>query len=73
LAQKIIIELKPKLGSLEDLDLSEAQGQAGEVRQALEALGYTDHDVRQALRKVDIESLSLQEAIKASMRILSKK
>lgn len=73
LAQKIIIELKPKLGSLEDLDLSEASGQAGEVRQALEALGYSDLDIRRALRELDVEQLKLQEAIKASIRLLSKK
>ncbi len=73
LAQKIIIELKSKLGSLEDLDLSESKGQGVEVRQALETLGYADHEIRKALREVDIESLSLQEAIKACIRILSKK
>lgn len=73
LAQKIIIELKSKLGSLEDLDLSESKGQGVEVRQALETLGYADHEIRKALREVDSESLSLQEAIKACIRILSKK
>lgn len=73
LAQKIIIELKSKLGSLEDLDLSESKGQGIEVRQALETLGYADHEIRKALREVDSESLSLQEAIKACIRILSKK
>ncbi|MEK7458322.1 MAG: Holliday junction branch migration protein RuvA, partial [Patescibacteria group bacterium] len=73
LAQKIIIELKSKLGSLEDLDLSESNGQGVEVRQALETLGYADHEIRKALREVNIESLSLQEAIKACIRILSKK
>lgn len=72
LAQKIIIELKSKLGSLEDLDLSESKGQGVEVRQALETLGYADHEIRKALREVDVETLSLQEAIKASIRILSK-
>ncbi len=73
LAQKIIIELKSKLGSLEDLDLSEGTSQGIEVRQALETLGYADQEIRKALREVDVETLSLQEAIKASIRILSKK
>lgn len=73
LAQKIIIELKSKLGSLEDLDLSESKGQTLEVRQALETLGYADQEIRKALREVDVETLSLQEAIKTSIRILSKK
>ena len=73
LAQKIIIELKSKLGSLEDLDLSEGTGRGVEVRQALESLGYADHEIRKALREVDSETLTLQEAIKTSIRILSKK
>lgn len=71
LAQKIIIELKSKLGSLEDLDLSEGTSRAIEVRQALETLGYADQEIRKVLREVDIEMLNLQEAIKACIRILS--
>lgn len=72
LAQKIIIELKPKIGSLHDLDLTTATGQAAEVRQALESLGYTDNDIRKALQSIEVESLPLQSAIKESIRFLSK-
>lgn len=71
LAQKIIIELKPKFGSLEDLDLSTMEGKGNEVRQALEALGYTEQDIRRALREVQIEALTLQEAIKQAMKLVS--
>ncbi|MBI5151829.1 MAG: Holliday junction branch migration protein RuvA [Candidatus Pacebacteria bacterium] len=72
LAQKIIIELKPKIGSLHDLDLTTATGQTGEVRQALETLGYTDNDIRKALQSIEVETLPLQSAIKESIRFLSK-
>ncbi|HKY73792.1 MAG TPA: Holliday junction branch migration protein RuvA [Patescibacteria group bacterium] len=71
LAQKIIIELKSKFGSLDDLDLSSTEGKGGEVRQALETLGYPDQDIRKALRKIPVDTLSLQEAIKQAMKLLS--
>ena len=39
-AQKIIIELKTKLGSIEELDLSGEHGETKEVLEALESMGF---------------------------------
>ncbi|HEY9660760.1 MAG TPA: Holliday junction branch migration protein RuvA, partial [Allocoleopsis sp.] len=44
-AQKIIIELKSKLGSLRDLSLASDVGPIGDVREALESLGFSDRDI----------------------------
>lgn len=74
LAQKIIIELKPKLGSLEDLALGEPENkQQAELIQALLYLGYPDSAVRNVARSPQLESLNIQEAIKAAVKLLAAK
>lgn len=74
LAQKIIIELKPKLGSLEDLALGEPENkQQAELIQALAYLGYPESAVRQVVRSPELEGMSIQDAIKRSVKLLSEK
>lgn len=72
LAQKIIIELKSKLGSLEELNI----GGMGEDEQlifdAVLALGFSEYDVQQALRTVPITELSPEASIKAVLKQLQK-
>lgn len=72
LAQKIIIELKPRLGSLEDLDLAELAPQAQEVKDALLSLGYAEREVALAMKKLSMDgSSTTQSLIKLAMRELS--
>jgi Holliday junction DNA helicase RuvA len=73
LAQKIIIELKPKLGSLKELDLKPESKQYTDVLEALENLGYATSDIQSAIQSVDIESMNLQTAIKMTMKFLAGK
>jgi Holliday junction DNA helicase RuvA len=73
LAQNIIIELKPKLGSIVELDLAEPTGKTAELKQALESLGYAEPDIAKALRSVDTEKGSIQDAIKAAIKFLQSK
>lgn len=70
-AQKIIIELKSKLGSLTELDLADESAPAKEVREALEVLGYEKREIQRVLHGLNIETLSPQEAIKLCVRKLS--
>jgi len=52
-AQKLIIELKTKLGSLEELDLSgTVDGPSGEVLTVLKSFGFTTKEAQEALRAV---------------------
>jgi len=72
LAQKIIIELKPKLGHFAELDLTDGSAQTQDVREALQSLGYDERAIAQALRAVPVDALPLQVAIKECMKILSR-
>ncbi len=71
LAQKIIIDLRSKLGALKELDLTAESQQYTDVVTALENLGFAKSEIYQAIQRVDIEQLSLSDAIKATMKQLS--
>ena len=72
-AQKIIIELKSKIGSTEDLDLSEGETEViNDVAQALQAFGFTPKEARQALRSIDGQAESPEEQIKLALKYLGK-
>ncbi len=72
LAQKIIIELKTKVGSFADIDLMDGSAQLKDVREALQSLGYDERDIAKALRAIPVDALPLQVAIKECMKILSR-
>ena len=69
-AQKIIIELKPKLGDLEALDLI---GETSETKQAIEALislGFTQKQAKQALKQVSTSDDNLETRITKAIKYL---
>lgn len=70
-AQKIILELKDKLGAMTD-ENSEAFliGEA-DALEALQALGYSLREAREALKRVPEEVTSVDERIKAALQQLS--
>src|SRR3989344_130274 len=65
-AQRIIVELQSKLGSLEDLDLGDFSERSGVV-EALMSLGYRGREIKEALRDVD-GTLAPDEQIRAALR-----
>lgn len=70
-AQKIIIELKNKLGSINDLDLS--GGDESETKQIMEALlsmGFKRHEIIEALKKIDNTQIPIEEKIKQVIKLL---
>ena len=70
--KKIIIDLKPKLGSVRDLKLGGASAQEQEVTQALEALGFSGTDIYQALSGLDLSGeQSTSDILKLAMKNLS--
>lgn len=73
LAQKIIIELKTKLGSLKELNLSTLSPKAQDVMDALLGLGFEENAVQTALSTLDIENMDLQIAIKTVIKMNSTK
>ena len=77
IAQRIILELKDKI-SKETTTLkasgfvppsvSDAGGKLNEVTAALTVLGYAPSEISAALRKVDMESMSVEEIIKTVLK-----
>ena len=72
-AQKLIIELKSKLGSLEDLDLSEtADRQSSEVLSVLKSFGFTGVEAREAIKNIDKKIESIEEKVRLALKYLGK-
>lgn len=72
-AQKIIIELKSKLGSLEDLDLSGEVGETKEILEALESMGFAKKEAYAALKQLKVGDLPVEERLRQALKLLSKK
>ncbi len=70
-AQKIIIELTPKLGALEELDLTPLSDIHRDVFEALVSLGYDEQAVSKVVRSLDVETLELKSAIQRAIKELS--
>lgn len=69
-AQKIIIELKGKLGSSAELDLSAEENQdTNQVISALMSMGFDRKEAKEAIRKIPPEG-SLEDKIKSALKML---
>jgi Holliday junction DNA helicase RuvA len=73
LAQKIIIELKGKLGSLKELNLATLSPKEQDVMDALLGLGFDENMIQDALSQIDLENMEINVAIKESIKIASGK
>ncbi len=72
-AQKIIIELRSKLGSLADLDLAAEGGETKEIIDALKAFGFSASEAKDALKFIkDIEG-DTSTKIKQALKYLGKR
>lgn len=72
-AQKIIIELKNKLGSLEDLDLSESVlAENKDVIVVLKNLGFTTRETAEAIRNFKGNNISIEEKVRLALKNLGK-
>lgn len=71
LAQKIIIELKSKLGGLKDLDLSPLSQTEQDVLDGLLGLGFAEHHVQEVLKTLDTQQ-SVEKVLKEAVKKLSK-
>lgn len=72
-AQKIIIELKPKLGSLTDLDLSENMpSETKELIDGLISMGFIRSEALSAIKTLPPRLATLQEKLRYCLRELGK-
>ncbi|HCC84949.1 MAG TPA: Holliday junction branch migration protein RuvA [Candidatus Pacebacteria bacterium] len=72
LGQKIIIELKSKLGGLGELNLGPISAKHQDILAALISLGFTESTTQAVLRQIDVETLTLEQAIKQALKLASK-
>jgi len=73
-AQKIIIELKSKFGSLQDLDLSKADSKGnGEVITALKQFGFSSREALEAVKSIKGEGKTTEEKIRLALKEMGKK
>ena len=71
-AQKIIIELKNKLGGTEDLDLSGETPENEEAVAALESFGFTPREAEAALRSLNGDAKTVEEKVKLALKYLGR-
>ena len=73
-AQKIIIELKNKMGGLGDLDLSGKDfTQNKEVVEALKTFGFSVSEAQRAVREIKATDITTEDKIRLSLKYLGKK
>ena len=72
-AQKVIIELKSKIGSLEELDLSgEGLLVNNEILMALKGFGFSGKEAQDAIRQVGNQGKTTEDKIRLTLKYLGK-
>jgi len=72
-AQKIIIELKQKLGSINELDLSEyTSSETKEILEALSAMGFVRHETIQVIKTLPTDMVTIEQKIRYCLKELGK-
>lgn len=72
LAQKIIIELRGKLGELKTLSLGPSTIKEQQIIEALVSLGFNEQLIAESMQELAIEDMELETAIKETIKLLSK-
>jgi Holliday junction DNA helicase RuvA len=71
--QKIIIELKNKLGGVEDLDLSQGEStEQSDAITALQSFGFSRQEAEQATSTVYKEGMKTEELVKLALKQLGR-
>ncbi len=73
-AERIILELKSKIGKISSLDDFKGKDSSFDVEtmEALMALGYSQLEAREAVKKVGGKTKNINERIKKALRFLSR-
>jgi len=70
-AEKIVLELKDKLGGLSGEETMAGMSSDMDVIEALKALGYDTDEAREALKKIGKEVTETGAKVKAALKVLS--
>ncbi len=71
MAEKMIVELRDKMGSFENKETGGILKDGALAIEALKSLGYNERDAREAIKKIDKNITSTQEIIKTALKNLS--
>ena len=71
-AEKIVVELRDKLASLGHNDDEGSLRGDADVLEALQSLGYSQYEIRNALKEVSPETTGTNEKIKEALKVLGK-
>lgn len=71
-AQKIIIELKNKIGGTEDLDLSSDGMESSEIVAVLKTFGFDPKESQDAIRALNGKGETVEEKIRLALKYLGK-
>lgn len=70
-AEKIVLELKDKLGTLVGNDMTPGLSSDADAIEALKMLGYEASEARDSLKKIDKEITDTGEKVKAALKVLN--
>ncbi|NCO12369.1 MAG: Holliday junction DNA helicase RuvA [Candidatus Pacebacteria bacterium CG1_02_43_31] len=70
--QKIIIDLKTKLGGLKDLDLTPLNQMQSDILEALMSLGFGEEQIHQVIKGLDLKDMPLEKAVQMAIKELGK-
>jgi len=72
-AQKIIIELKNKLGSVEDLNLrDDGSSETNEIIDALTSMGFAKKEVIEIIKKIPSQDTTVEQKLRSALKLLGK-
>ncbi|MFZ2025261.1 MAG: Holliday junction branch migration protein RuvA [Microgenomates group bacterium] len=71
-AQKIIIELKNKLGSVGELDLRDESQETDEMIDALVSMGFAKKEVLAIVKKIPNTDTTVEQKLKSALKLLGK-
>ena len=71
MAEKMIIELRDKLGAQDEKYVNGTLKDGALAIEALKSLGYSEREAREAVKKIDKNLTSTQDIVKSALRLLS--
>ena len=72
IAEKIVLELRDKVGALEHDRTGGSLGEDADVLEALKSLGYGMREARDALKQIPKEAAGASERLKIALKILGR-
>lgn len=72
LAQKIIIELRTKLGEMKELDLGPQSPERQDLIESLMGLGFDESSVMKVIEEMAVEEIGVQKALPLALKKLKK-